>query len=187
MSTNVHRFVRWEPVNPGRTLSCNFGVDGVHADGLAFSLASVVNHGEFTQLYDQYKILGVKIYFDYSPDIAFSVGSSNAFPKLWIKRDYDDNTPPTLTEMAESNQARCMRFEIGRLTRSIYIKPAMLIRGYEGVTTDSFLPSWRRWIDCGDPSTPHYGLKLLAQGLPSTNMGGITIRVRYDLMFKNVR
>lgn len=186
--TNVHHFVRWSSEETPIQLSCNFGSSGVSPLGLNFRLNDVINPTEFTQLYDQYKINGVKIYFDYSPDVGSIANTSEVyFPKLWMKRDYDDSGTPTLTQMTESNQSRCLRFTSGRTTLSTFLRPSCLQEIYQSSVSTAFSPLWRQWIDCGNPSVPHYGLKLLAQGLPSTNLGAITIRIKYYLSFKNVR
>lgn len=189
--TNVHHFVRWSSEETPIQVSCNFGSSGVSPLGLNFRLNDVVNPTEFTTLYDQYKIKGVKIYFDYSPDVAGQGGSGNSliayYPKLWMKRDYDDSGTPTLTQMTESNQTRCLRFNANRTTLSTFLRPSCLQELYQSSVSTAFSPLWRQWIDCGNPSVPHYGLKLLAQGLPSTNLGAISVRVKYYLAFKNVR
>lgn len=185
--TNVHHFVRWEPQDDPNVLSCNFGSSGVSPTALTFSLDKVVNPSEFTQLYDQYKIKGIKIYFDYSPDVGGGTGATSLMPKLWIKRDYDDASTPTLTQMTESNQSRCIRFNDNRTTFSIFIRPSTLKSIYRTSLTQAYGPEWRQWLDCANPDIPHYGLKLLAQGLPSTNLGAITVRCKYYLAFKNVR
>lgn len=193
MGRNVHKFVRWTPIEPISILSCNFGVTGTSATALRFQLNFVNNATEFTTLYDSYMITGVKVYFDYSPDaLAPGTGSwqdPSMYPKLWIKRDYDDSAVPSLAEVADSNQSRCIRFNAVKNTFSMFIRPAVattlgLTNAQASLGTYS---SWNKWIDCANPSVDHYGLKLIAQGVPSADMGKITIRMKYYLKFKNVR
>lgn len=190
MSTNQHAYVRWEPQGDPQIVDCNFGSAGTSGVGKEFRLDSVASHTEFTNLYDQYKITGVKVYFDYSPDVLGAIpssGNSHMYPKLWVKRDYDDKTTPTISTMVESNQTRCLRFNAVRNTQSIFLRPAVLNTLYRTSITSGYAPVWGQWLDCGNSDIPHYGLKLLAQGIPSTNMGAITIRCKYYLKFKNVR
>lgn len=192
---NVHRFVRWEPQDPPtNTLSCNFGISGTSAKGVLFKLNNVTNHSEFTNLYDHYMITGVKVYFDYSPDYSAAtstdtnIANGMYMPKLWIRRDYDDVNTPTLADMTESNQAFCIRFRPNKTSHSIFLKPACLNLVWRNASsTDGYASKWRQWIDCGNPDAEHFGLKLLAQGLASNNLGTITIRCKYYLAFKNVR
>lgn len=194
MSTNVHKFVRWasaslDPAVEPLQLSCNFGSSGISALGLNFRLSAVSAPTEFTALWDRYKILRVKVFFDYSPDVptAGTTPLAAYMPKLWVKRDYDDSAAPTMAELAQSNQTKCLRFTEARTTRMIALAPRYLTELYNSSISTAFSPSRGAWIDCGNPDVPHYGLKLIAQGLPSTNMGAFTIRVQYTLLFKNVR
>lgn len=187
---NVHSYVRWEPQDDPTIIDCNFGTSGVSPFAKNFRLNSVVNHTEFTSLYDQYKITGVKVYFDYTPDVATALAGgtpASYMPKLWIKRDYDDSSTPTITQMAESNQSRCLRFTDNRTTQSIFLRPAVLNNLFRTTLTNGYAPVWGQWLDVATDDIPHYGLKCIAQGIPSLNLGAISVRVKYYLKFKNVR
>lgn len=188
-STNVHNFIRWASAGTPEIISCDFPASGVSAAALTFQLSNVINHAEFTALYDSYRILGARVYFDYSPDIqAVGPGSnmgSHAYPKLWVMRDYDDATAVTIDLMNESNRSKCLRFNDSRTTLSMYVRPAAQQMMYEGVATTAYSPKWRPWIDCANDDVPHYGLKVVAQGIPSMDLGAITVRIKYYLQFKN--
>lgn len=188
---NVHRFTRWEPLEGESALiDCNFGSAGTNFAIKQFSLASVVNFNEFRELYDNYRILGVRVYFDYTPDVAtvFAGGVPASYmPKLWVLRDYDDTTTPTLDIMAQSVKTVCLRFNSFKQTQSIFIRPAIRNEVFRTSGTSSYTNSWGEWLDCTNSDVPHYGLKLIAQGLPSVNLGAITIRCKYYLEFKNPR
>lgn len=191
MSSNMHKFVRWHKTIDSAldplTLSCNFGTSGVSPMGMTFRLDDVSAFSEFVALYDQYKILNVKVYFDYSPDVGGAPGSAAAYPKLWVKRDYDDAATPTLLQLAQSNQTKCLRFNDGRTTRMISLRPAVRNEVYRSSTTTAYTQQHGAWLDMTYPDVPHHGLKLVAQGLPGTNLGAFTIRIKYTLLFKNVR
>lgn len=198
---NLHRFLRWRDtrveggVGP-TTISCNFGATGVNGAAFNFSMNQVSHHGELVSLYDAYRIDKIELWFDYSPD---NIGTASpdlsvrAFPKLWIKRDYDDITVPTLDQMEQSNQSECLRFTADRTTIGpYYITPAVSAAMYDptaptGLTVGG--QRWRQWIDTSTVgrAIPHYGVKMVAQGLPSVNLGTITMRVRFHLSMKNVR
>lgn len=185
---NVHKFIRWEPIEAENAIiDCNFGSAGTNVATKTFALANVVNQSEFFALYDQYKILGVRVYFDYSPDFAGASASAGLFPKLWVLRDYDDITTPTLDMLAQSNKTICLRFNATNNTRSIYIRPAIRNEVFRTTGTSGFTNMWNNWLDVTNNDIPHFGLKMIAQGLPSNNMGAITIRFKYYLQFKNTR
>lgn len=189
---NMHKFTRWEPLEGESSLvDCNFGSAGTNFAVKNFSLASVVNFNEFRDLYDNYRILGVRVYFDYSPDVhPIGSGSNNSpslYPKLWVLRDYDDTTTPTLDIIAQSNKSICLRFGSNSTTRSIFIRPAIRNEVFRTSATSSYTNSWGEWLDCTNSDVPHYGLKMISQGIPNLNLGAITIRCKYYLQFKNVR
>jgi len=188
MSTNVHKFTRFEAQETGayRTVDCNFGATGWNGTAFTFDLSRLPNYTEFTALYDQYKITGVKINFDWSPDVTSSTGLEIYTPKLWLVRDYDDSTTPSLDELIQSTRVKCMRINVER-SHSIFLKPAVLQQVYKSVVSYGNVPKWNQWIDCNDTTVPHYGLKLVSQGLPSTDCGKISCRVKYYLKCKNVR
>lgn len=192
MSVNMHRFVRWDktidPTFEPMIINCSFPSSGISPASFNFRLSDVAAHAEFTALYDQYIIDKVVVMFDYSPDQASSVSNSaHVYPKLWVKRDYDDDATPTMTEMLQSNQTKCLRFTASRTSRAMVIRPAFANEVYRSATSTAYTTMRRQWLNCANDDVPHYGLKCIAQGLPSTNLGGITVRVKYFLRFKNVR
>lgn len=197
MSINVHKFARWNETRgegglPGRKfLSCNFPASGIQAAGLNFKLSEVSHSTELRALYDSYRIDKVELWFDYSPDAGMVNHdfSSSLYPKLWIKRDYNDSNTPTLSDMEQSNQTQCLRFGDDRNTIGPYIvRPAVQSQVFQdpsfGVANYEV---WGSWQKNSSPEVPHFGVKLVAQGFPGQNMGQITIRVRYHLTMKNVR
>jgi hypothetical protein len=193
LSTNIHKYVRWmrssvDPAVEPTTISCNFGSSGESPAALTFRLDTVANASEFTNLYDLYKILKVQVFFDYTPDVVPGLTPNASFmPKLWIKRDYDDTGTPTLLEMAQSNQAKCLRFSDTRTTRMVVLAPRYANEIYRTSVSTAYTSQRGAWIDCNNADVPHFGLKCIAQGLPSQNLGAFTVRVKYHLLFKNVR
>lgn len=198
MSTNVHRFSRWRDTRGGAfpgpiALSCNFDATGTSALGLNFDFANISHSTELTTLYDSYRIDKVELWFDYSPDDAWGTlgvaGQLPYYPKLWIKRDYNDSNTPTLSDLEQSNQTQCLRFSADSMTLGPYfIKPAAqgsVLNAAAG--TDSTQSVWAPWLRTAHPTIEHYGVKMVAQGLASTDLGSITIRVRFHVTMKNVR
>lgn len=198
---NLHYFARWndtrgDPHAGRRIISCNFGTSGVNAIGMNFQFENVSHSTELRALYDAYRIDKIELWFDYTPDantgspFTSTLSGSGAFsPKLWLKRDYNDSNAPTLDDMEQSNQAQVLRFDAGRNTLGPYfLRPAIAQEVFQdpsaGVAVST---AWGKWIRTAHPQVPHYGVKLVAQGLPSTDCGQITIRIRYHFAMKNVR
>lgn len=198
VSTNVHRYARWcdtRPDAPGVSplgISCNFGADGWTGLVINFELHDVSHVAELQALYDLYRIDKVALWFDYSPDTigtASSDLSARLFPKLWIKRNYNDSNNPTLSEMEQSNQTQCLRFTASQTTLGPYfIRPAAQVGIVDAAAVlQPTVSTWAPWLRTVHPRIEHYSLNMVAQGLPSVNLGAITIRVRYHLTMKNVR
>lgn len=205
---NVHRFLRWrdtraEPDGVGPLLvSCNMSAAGVGpANVQSFLFNQISHHSELANLYDQYRLDKVELWFDYTPDVYTftstdtAVATGQYFPKLWIRRDYDGQDPTTLSLdlFEQSNQSQCLRFGPGRTTIGpYYITPAIANTVFTAAAggTVSAGCLWRQWLDtasAGSRAVPHFGVSMLAQGLPSANLGAITVRVRYHVSMKNVR
>lgn len=152
-----------------------------------FHLNDVVNYTEFTNLFDAYKITGVKLQF--VP--VFNSGDPNmankgAIPTLTYVRDYDDATTPnnesTLLEYGAHH-----RIYLDRM-RSIFIRnPKIQMAGRDGSTgnfTGVVESKKSVWLDCSTPTVNHYGIKWV---LPTDSMStDIRIRVyaTYYLQFK---
>lgn len=200
MSTNVHHYARWRDTRGGDfptplAISCNFGADGWNGLGLNFDFANISHSTELQTLYDSYRIDKIELWFDYSPDtpqsgVSNTLAGSGAFsPKLWIKRDYNDSNTPTLSEMEQSNQSQVIRFDAGRNTQGPYfLRPAVQSSVLNAAgSTDPTMATWSPWLRTAHPTVEHYGVKMVAQGIPSANYGAITIRVRFHVTMKNVR
>lgn len=194
---NLHYFARWadtrgDPYAGRQFISCNFGANGWNAIALNFQFQNVSHSTELRSLYDSYRIDKIELWFDYTPDSGIgdaTTAPSQFSPKLWLKRDYNDSNAADLDDMEQSNQSQVLRFDAGRNTLGpYYIRPAVQQEVFQdpsaGVATAT---SWRPWIRTAHAAVPHYGCKLVAQGLPGFNMGQITIRTRYHFAMKNVR
>ena len=186
---NTHSFKRMDEIytTGTKTISCNFGASGYTTDSRSFTLSDVTDYSEFTNLYDKYMITGVKVYFDYSMSATPGGNTTSLYyPKLFVKIDKDDSAVPTLNEMTSSTQVKVLRFNATNNTRSIYLRPSCLTNIYNGMLFDAHGSNGKRWLDCNNASVPHYGMKLLAQGVPDANLGSIGMRFVYYLRFRGV-
>lgn len=162
-----------------------------------FTLASTPNYAEFTALYDQYKITGVKRTFIYSATAADATGPIGAYgpagaPMLYSIRDYDDSAPENVSSMLQRPYV-----SIRRITSlyKCFIRPRPnVLLGTSGAISES-VPNRAGWVDIAYPNVLHYGHKwnLVPQGGPSGSIAGVTVlgtlRIidRYYLKMKNPR
>lgn len=132
-------------------------------------LSSVLNTGEFTALFDQYRIdkLVLKFYLKIDPG-AQAAGAANV-PRLYYYRDRDDSTPATsLNEIRENGRGRLVPLSLYRPV-TIVCRPNTLGLIYQSSVSSTYSPKFGQWIDCSNPGTPHYTWKMAIDDLTNTN------------------
>lgn len=144
-----------------------------------FTLSQVPSFGEFTALYDQYKIKAVKCtLIPRHTEVALSGTITQG--NMWSVFDYDDSIIPTsLDTLLQYQNTKRTRMN---QTHSRYLKPMvrMLASGATGA------PKRNQWIDVADSSLEHYGIKFW---FDSRGTAPVTydVQIKYYLAFKNVR
>lgn len=152
---------------------------------LKFNLSQVPQFTEFTQLYDQYCIKGVKFelipQFD-SANVALTT-SQNVINQNYSCIDYDDVSVPSGldTLLQYQNVQRCPSTRIMKR----YIKPKVATQVYSTALTTNYSSKSNVWLDCTQPDTEHYGVKFGFTGGPITQKYGL--RMIFYMAFKNVR
>lgn len=130
---------------------------------MGWTLNAVPNYGEFTALFDQYRITRIEVTWIYdhnSGDISTAAGvASNAnmgLPNLYAVADYDDNTALSgLTDYVQYEPCKIARLnKIQRWT----IRPKIAMAAYQAGTFTSYANA-RSWIDSASPAVVHFGLK----------------------------
>lgn len=176
VGSNVHSFKRTvfnSGAVSGSTLNDVYGA-------LSFNLSSVPNYTEFTALFDQYRIDAVKVTFMPRANSA-ELGTNQGITKLFTVVDYDDAATPTAIN-------ELMQYENLKTTRSTddhnrTLRPMLARAVYQaGLTAYG---TGRGWVDCANPSVPHYGLRYALQQLPAGNQS-YDLKIKYYLSFKNV-
>lgn len=145
-----------------------------------FKLSDLPNASEFTQLYDQYQIKGVKItliprYTD------VNVGQTQG--NVWSVLDYDDSNVPTSidTLMQYQNVKRTRMNQI----HSRYLKPAVSKEVYATGIATSYSMAKNTWMDAANDSVEHYGIKMWFD--TRQVLTTIDVQLKFYLAFKNVR
>lgn len=162
---------------------------GAAAAGQAinFQFANVPAATDFTGLYDQYCIKGVKMTFipRITGTVVTDATSVAAVGSLWTCIDYDDDsTPPNLATLLQYQNLK--RTRVGAV-HSRYLVPKSNSQ-VSATVGNAPAPKAKVWLDVGSTNVPHYGLKLWYD---STAVGTPTITydatIKYYLAFKNVR
>lgn len=180
---NLYFFKR--KVAPGRQINLTTSPNGV----FDFSLDQVPGASDFTALFDQYMISGVKVDFRLILDPSAQAFGSATYPNLYVRRDYDNTASETIQEIAQDNRSK--RFVLlPNRARSIYLKPALQAEYFNTSTalTDKS-PVWNKWFDCSNTTMKHLGLKWAIDTMGILLTPGITMTVEftYYLKMKNTR
>lgn len=139
----------------GVTLSATTGVP--LATGLTFSIDQLPAYTDFTNFFDQYRILQVRV--------TLAPGALGANSVIYSAIDYDDaNVPITQSDLLERETCQITSSSIF-LHRDLV--PATLNQVYQSNVTTGYSVKHRQWIDSQNVSVPHYGLKLFSPTVPS--------------------
>lgn len=154
-----------------------------------FRLNYVPGSADFTALFDQYQIAGVKVEFRLTLDPSAAAVGNSIYPNLYVRRDYDNTAVETVSEIAQDNRSKRFILQPNR-PRSIYIKPALQAEYFNTATalTDKS-PVWNKWFDCANAGMPHLGLKwaIDTMGILMPSGTTMTIEYTYYLKMKNTR
>lgn len=150
-----------------------------------FKLNSIIDPNDFVQLYDRYKINGIKLKIMYQADSA-SAGGLGVLPIMNFAYDHDDASPPSsLNGVNTKSTARQVVLSANR-TVSIFIKPKVSSSLYQGAFT-GYSVQRPPYIDISSPDVQHYGLKTWINNFyaPTGANNQITITPTYYLSMKD--
>lgn len=216
-SFNIHRFKRWTTPN-NMTLTqrgasigsfntsngywiaqtnAAIAVPGYYAFSIAFCLADLPDYAEFTALYDQYRIDGVKVKI-----LPVNTSSDNPTSSTYMNGgfihtaiDYDDYNLVALSE-AGINEIRCKpSYKVRNITNNkginIFLRPRIATPVYgAGAFTQYAQAPRKMFLDCGSPSTQHYGIKGLLEVVQYNTVSvymPFKIECCYYMTFKGVQ
>lgn len=154
-----------------------------------FKLSSAIDHLDLTDLFDRYKITGVKLKILFQNNTS-SVTGQSALPVMYSAVDFDDNTPPTAYQQVLTKSYCKTRILNGNRTFSMFVRPRMLKElgsssaGFAGNSSER-----STWIDSTYPDVPHYGIKFWIDNWYSANDSNMILRIQpeYYLALKDVQ
>lgn len=163
------------------------GGSGFLAGAATFRLSDLINVSEFTNLYDQFRILKAQVYFKWQGS---ALDTTQLQTSVLLQRitlsyfpDYDDATLPNASEFHERSTTRYKTISPGRV-QVIACKPAVLGLAYESTVANAYTPKWRQWLDMGDNATPYYGMKFGFEYPGLTAMGSVSTWIKLTFQCK---
>lgn len=160
-------------------------------DGWAFCLSDVPDYTEFTELFEYYRITGVRIRYTFNgTNATLPIGNSYAFmPTIMYAADTNDSTPETRNDLMQHNG---VSFKTLNRPGNVFVKPRTQVMMYEGVAGTGYAEGSMKWINTSDPNVPHYGWKYsingdLEGGMGAQNIGKVTFMVTYYIELKGAK
>lgn len=183
-------------------LGATTGIGGAYS----FKLNDIPAYGEFTALFDQYKITKIDVFFKLhtNPFLWTATNGSNvnngaaiSFPTIFLCNDHDDDSgTPTLAELKERQKTRRFVLRPNSILKWT-VRPSILNQLYRTATTTGYSPQWNKYIDCSAADVPHYGMKFFLDydgaTLPTVIANGsgqtidVNVELKYHLTLKDVR
>jgi len=151
------------------------------------ALTSVTNGGEFTNLFQQYQIMGLKIQIesvmgDSTPNTVGQV------PSVYISEDFNDAVPPASFAAIQNNDS-VKEYRLNQQAQVVrFVRPAPAMFLYQSALTTAYAaPSKDIWIDTTGVSagTLHYCFKgYVRNWIVSGANTGIGMRITPTLYFR---
>lgn len=151
-----------------------------------FSLSQLAAVGDFSNLYDQYRINYIVCKFWLKIDPGAQAAASASYPRFFWYRDLDDSAAPSnLNEMRENAKCKCVVMHPNRPV-TVAFKPNILAQMFNNGVTTQYAPKFNQWIDMGNTGTYHYGFKFAIDDLTNTNYS-VTVEATYYFQCKQPR
>lgn len=147
--------------------------------GTTFALSDVEQSSDFTNLFDRYKINGVKATFLYQCSEA-QVTGSGILPILQYAVDYDDAQPPTFAGLRAKQSCKTLVLQANR-PKSIFFKPRKLLsisNAGTGTVTSS-VSTRAGWLNSDSPSIEHVGLKMSLANLYALDTTSTQLQIEF--------
>lgn len=130
------------------------------------SMSQIPNYTNFTNLFDSYRIKGVRLQGYYSFSVAQPANQSQAM--LYYCRDHlGQSTATDLTEdwflERPRSKKRLLVNSVGKPSFDIYMPLTQLANTYQSVGNNDYTMKRPRFISTNEVNTPHYGFNLRLQ------------------------
>lgn len=145
---------------------------------MKFSLSQLVNYTELTNVFDQYRILGVKVFVSYQHNVS-TAGGTSSLPSLQYFPDFDDNTPPTSAQaVRERMGVITKRYSADRVCFAMSVRPRPIF------TAGTAMVPYGTWYDCQtNPNENHYGIKGIINNVNLPPSSTIATSFKFDVQY----
>lgn len=161
------------------TLTSIGGLTGYYDVGVTqwFQMSDLPSYTDFTNLYDRYRITGVKLQITYLDNNA-AVNGLSVLPVLNYAIDYDDNSVVASESAIQEKQDCKTKVLLANKPISIFIKNPRVQSAVlnNAGTFDAALLS-KGYVNCSYPTTKHNGIKFWISSIYSNASSQCAIRI----------
>lgn len=130
--------------------------------GFDFKLTDLNNYTEFTNLYDQYKIVSVRLEFQSPFTNNPMTNAGVVIPEMYTAIDRNDITAPAFRQDILEYETQRHSPLTRRHTRYFKVNCNTLL--FDSNNVDTKGTKFGQWIDTADDQVPHFGLKYWIDG-----------------------
>lgn len=171
----VHTYVRWcdkDALYPGATGPNIIAASNTDQHlAYSFKLDNVVNPGDFTRLYDQYRINKITLHLERQLNQTGTVAVNSPNNKR-ISCVWDQNDNNVLTQEDDYLEySNCKRYGVignGTIRLTIYPKVNNKIEGVGGGDAFTTMPANKMWFNIADDDIPMFGIKIFIPAFVTT-------------------
>lgn len=158
ISSQIHRFKRTYEGTMDITDGAGIGnFAGNGNNNGCFMLEDLINYTEFTNLFQQYRIKGIKMTFMPLGNTSYIGNTSYSLPQLGFVYDTDDAN--VLTTRSDYQQYNTLKeYRLDRPVRK-WVVPKLSTSVYGGVTPAYSQMSNKKWITTATTDAQYYGCK----------------------------
>ena len=186
----IHRFQRYA-VNPtGIWMSGATPAITEYPLAFDFQLGDIQGINDFTNLYDQYRINSIEIKCRWVPPVNTTTSQQTLCPRLWYAIDFDDANTPTLAELKERSNCKCINLKADKNFYSIKFSPKVLTMLYNTAVSTAYATRKTKHlrIDISNINLPHFGIKFVAEAnAPLVNFGNVEFDIVYNFDMFNAK
>ena len=158
--------------------------------GISFQLSDLPNIASITGLYDQYRIMAVRLQFipQNIPGQYGIVGATvvPCAPQLLTCIDLDDAVTPGVTIMESHETVRnhgCLDPRNGR-DHVVWVEPAIAMENYQTGGFGGYTSKTKQWCDAASTSVQHYGVKAWVFAPTGTPAYTVNVFATYYMEFR---
>lgn len=149
-----------------------------------FALSDLANAASYSSVFDAYRINYVTVTLYYLNNTA-NAGSLSLMPTFYMYQDQDDILlPGSATIISGKQGVKKWQPTTNKTSYSFRMRPCVntSVEGFSNNTLNAVIPSGPTWLDCVNPSIPHFGFKLYCQDwtAPGNAAALNVVRVSYN-------